>query len=231
MQKRNHVSQLLTNTIIILMIVALYLITNSPQKIVATNAWVKYRGDSSKNAVALQFAVYWNANSLSDTLAVLNENGVKATFFVSGEWAAKNPIELNEIYEQGHEIGTLGMYADSTNESIALNDLIWGLEQSINNIKAACGATVRLYYSGAVPALKASKAAKALDLDCIQCTIDLLCSRGSASDILERSRAANAGSIVHLTPTKEALAALPNIIAQYENLSLKITSTGELINR
>lgn len=231
MKKSNHVSQLLTNAIIILMIVSLYMITNSPQKIVATNTWIKYRGDSSKNSVALQFAVYWNANALNDTLKVLNENGVKATFFVSGEWAAKNPIALSEIYNQGHEIGTLGMYADSTNESIALNDLIWGLEQSISNIKAACGAKVRLYYSGSVPALKASKAAKALDLECIQCTIDLLCSRGSANDILERSRTANAGSIVHLTPTKEALLALPSIIAQYESSSLKITSTGELINK
>ena len=81
-----------------------------------------------------------------------------------------------------------------------------------------------------MPALKASKAAKALDLECIQCTIDLLCSRGSASDIVERSKTANAGSIVHLTPTKEALAALPDIIQLFRGSSLNILSTGELIN-
>lgn len=230
MKKKEHISQLLTNIIILIMIVALYLLTNSPQNIAATSTFIKYRGNSSRNAVALQFAVYWNASALYETLQVLDESGVKATFFVSGEWAARNPDTLKSIYERGHEIGTLGMYADSINEDIALNDLIWGLEQSIKNIKEACGTEPRLYYCGSMPALKASKAAKALDLECIQCTIDLLCSRGSASDIVERSKTANAGSIVHLTPTKEALAALPDIIQLFRGSSLNILSTGELIN-
>ena len=138
MKKKEHISQLLTNIIILIMIVALYLLTNSPQNIAATSTFIKYRGNSSRNAVALQFAVYWNASALDETLQVLDESGVKATFFVSGEWR-KEPDTLKSIYERGHEIGTLGMYADSINEDIALNDLIWGLEQSIKTLRKRAG--------------------------------------------------------------------------------------------
>lgn len=55
--------------------------------------------------VALTFDVAWNANDIGELLDILEQEGVKATFFVTGEWAKKNPEALRRIAESGHDLG------------------------------------------------------------------------------------------------------------------------------
>lgn len=58
---------------------------------------------------AITFDVNWcDPDYLPEILKVLDENEVKATFFVMGKWITyndENRNKLKEIYERGHEIG------------------------------------------------------------------------------------------------------------------------------
>ena len=49
-------------------------------------------------------------NALDDLLQLLNQRQIQATFFVLGILAKTNPEILTKIAEQGHEIGSHGMY-------------------------------------------------------------------------------------------------------------------------
>lgn len=66
------------------------------------------KGDDSYTKVALTFNISWGDEQVHDILTVLAENDVKATFFLSGEWAERHPQIVEKIVEQNHEIGMLG---------------------------------------------------------------------------------------------------------------------------
>ena len=72
-------------------------------------------------------------------LALLNQHNAKATFFVTGKFAEKNPEVLKEIAEQGHEIGNhswnhnsmIGMKFDEVKSEVestskAISDAVGG---------------------------------------------------------------------------------------------------------
>lgn len=63
---------------------------------------------SRKGAVALTFDDGPDPRYTPRVLDILNENGVKASFFVLGEKAAQNPELLARIVSEGHEIGNHG---------------------------------------------------------------------------------------------------------------------------
>lgn len=56
--------------------------------------------------VSLTFDCSWNDERTEEILKTLSSYQVKATFFVTGEWAEKYPESLLAIYEAGHEIGS-----------------------------------------------------------------------------------------------------------------------------
>ncbi len=66
------------------------------------------RGNTEKKQVALTFNISWGDKKIPEILSILKKDKVKATFFVSGEWAERHPQILTEIQEQGHELGMLG---------------------------------------------------------------------------------------------------------------------------
>src|SRR5699024_5630372 len=50
----------------------------------------------------------WGDTKVYDILKTLKKHDIRATFFVSGEWAERHPHILEEIAEEKHEIGMLG---------------------------------------------------------------------------------------------------------------------------
>jgi peptidoglycan/xylan/chitin deacetylase (PgdA/CDA1 family) len=46
----------------------------------------------------------WNADDIDKILEVLEQNNIKITFFMVGDWIDKNPEAVKKIYEAGHEI-------------------------------------------------------------------------------------------------------------------------------
>jgi len=57
------------------------------------------------DSVMLTFDDYGNSSQVKQILKVLAENGVKAMFFVQGDWAEKSPELIDQIRKAGHMIG------------------------------------------------------------------------------------------------------------------------------
>ncbi|WP_156289109.1 polysaccharide deacetylase family protein [Oceanobacillus salinisoli] len=64
-----------------------------------------YRGNPDKQMVSFLINVSWGTEYIPDILKVLNDNNVKATFFIEGKWAKDNAELVKMIDEQGHVIG------------------------------------------------------------------------------------------------------------------------------
>ncbi|MEI3613233.1 polysaccharide deacetylase family sporulation protein PdaB [Pseudogracilibacillus sp. SO30301A] len=66
------------------------------------------KGNIDENQLALTFNISWGEEKVFDILNVLKEQDVRATFFVSGEWAERHPQIIEKITEDKHELGMLG---------------------------------------------------------------------------------------------------------------------------
>jgi len=64
---------------------------------------------TDRRAVALTFDAGANAAGLPSILATLADQGVQATFFLTGRWAAANPAGVAAIRAGGHRIGNHSM--------------------------------------------------------------------------------------------------------------------------
>ncbi len=64
-----------------------------------------YQVEGLKSVVFLTFDLLWQKDHLEDILAFLDERGIKAIFFVTGEWIKKNHQEAQKIIDHGHQLG------------------------------------------------------------------------------------------------------------------------------
>lgn len=64
-----------------------------------------FRGHPDKEMVSLLINVSWGTEHIPEILEILNEQKVKATFFIEGKWAKEHTNLVQMIDEQGHLIG------------------------------------------------------------------------------------------------------------------------------
>lgn len=67
-----------------------------------------YSVETSEQVVALTFDSAWGTEDLPDILAILKKHHAPAAFFVTGEWAEKNPEAIRAIDQAGHELANHG---------------------------------------------------------------------------------------------------------------------------
>ncbi|PZD93715.1 hypothetical protein DNH61_22295 [Paenibacillus sambharensis] len=63
-----------------------------------------YRGNPNKPMAAIMINVAWGNEYLPDILNTLDEEKVKATFFLDGTWLSKNEELAKDIMNHGHEM-------------------------------------------------------------------------------------------------------------------------------
>lgn len=61
--------------------------------------------ETKEKKVALTFEAAWGNEDMARILEILKEQGVLATFFLTGEWVEKYPETVKAIQEAGHDIG------------------------------------------------------------------------------------------------------------------------------
>ncbi|HWS29151.1 MAG TPA: polysaccharide deacetylase family protein [Clostridia bacterium] len=217
------------NALLVFLIVTLYLVTGNPeaqQAMALSYGTPVYRGQA-EGKIAVEFAVSWNAQALTDILDTLKENDTCVTFAVSGEWAEGNPELLKRMYEDGHELATMGY---DPNKDGRLSWVTEDVRRSLEAIESGSGATVRVYYSGNRNIAVSSGAASALSLTQVICTSDLLCARGTAEDILARAlQSPIEGSIVLMQPTSEAAKALQGLIDAFQEKGIRLTTVKDVL--
>jgi peptidoglycan/xylan/chitin deacetylase (PgdA/CDA1 family) len=186
-----------------------------------------YSGNTQGERVSLMFNVYENTDNVLEIAEILKENGVNATFFVGGVWAAKNGDALVKLASDGFEIGNHGyMHRDHAK----LN-----YQQNIDEIKmtertAASYLSLlpdyrysRLFAppSGSIGA-NMFKAADAMGYKVIMWTRDTIDWRDHDVKLIY-SRAVKdiaAGDLILMHPTDCTVQALPQILAHIKNMGL-----------
>ena len=63
-----------------------------------------YNVQTNDKKVSLTMNCAWNADDVDKILEVLNQNNIKITFFMVGDWIEKYPEAVKKIYESGQEI-------------------------------------------------------------------------------------------------------------------------------
>lgn len=103
-----------------------------------------YRVSTNENKIALTFDVAWGNSDTQQIIDILNELNVKATFFITGEWASKYPDDVRAYFDNDHEIGNHS-YSHPYPTQISINDLISDTKKCENEIKKITGVTPALY--------------------------------------------------------------------------------------
>jgi len=90
---------------LVLCLMVFYIINGN---IIAVSGTVReipiYSVENDEGKVSITFDCAWEAHDIPEILRILKEKNVKATFFVVGEWARRNPEETRMIAEQGHDL-------------------------------------------------------------------------------------------------------------------------------
>ncbi len=193
---------------------------------------VYYMGSSQKNEVSLMINVYWGEEYLDDMLKILENNEVKATFFVGGLWVSKNPEMLEKIYSKGHEIGNHGFYHKNQDK---LN-LTQNKQEILNNhklVKEILGIDMNLFAppSGAY-SQNTTKAASELGYKTILWSKDTIDWRDKNTTLIKNRATKNLknGDLILMHPTKNTLQALQGIITNILSQNFKIVCVSHNIS-
>ncbi len=99
------------------------------------------RGD---NKIALTFDVAWENSNTQELIDILDENGAKATFFITGDWCDRYPDDVKAFHDAGHEIENHSDQHPHV-EGINVNDLINDTKECSRKIKMITGEEPTLY--------------------------------------------------------------------------------------
>ena len=103
-----------------------------------------YKVDTEEKKVALTMNCAWNADDIDKILEILEENNVKITFFMVGDWIEKYPEAVKKVYEAGHEIGTHSDTHPHVN-NLSYEENVKQLENSNDKIEKITGTRTNLY--------------------------------------------------------------------------------------
>lgn len=102
------------------------------------------RADTREPKIALTFNLTWGTLEPVDILNILQEKGVKATFFVGGTWAVHNPDLLKRIIADGHEVGTMGFKMQDLSKRMD-TEVAQSLKEGSRVIETALGKPPRFF--------------------------------------------------------------------------------------
>lgn len=222
-----------TNSIIVLILVALIVVAVPFSSSVATssNPNVIYNGDITQNKVSFMVNVYWGTEYIEDMLDVFDLYGVKTTFFVGGSWVAKNVEMAQEIYKRGHEIGNHG-YTHKDHDKISEQQNYDEIHKTHLLVSANLGVEMNLFAppSGAFNNTTIMVAGK-LGYRTIMWTHDTIDWRDKNTDLIFKRATKNLsnGDLVLMHPTKNTLEALGSILAYAQNNGFDVTTVSQTI--
>ena len=132
---------------LVLAVALIFWAVNSPAIVgasAATRELPIYNVQRDNKAVSLTFDAAWGNEDTQELIDILNSYGVKATFFLVGEWVDKYPESVQQLYDAGMEIGN---HSDSHPHMAKLSDKEIMNETAYCNekIQAITGEEVKLF--------------------------------------------------------------------------------------
>ncbi len=186
-------------------------------------------GDTSSNKISLMINVCWGEEYLADMLDILDEKGVKVTFFVGGVWAADNEELVIDMVERGHELGNHA-YSHKDHDKLTKESSKKEISTTHNLVKSICGKEMTLFAppSGAFNANTVA-AANELGYKTILWTRDTIDWRDQDENKITSRAVENAkgGDLILMHPTECTLKALGNIIDSLKGAGFSLVSVSE----
>ncbi len=195
-----------------------------------------YRGNQARPLYALMINLAWGDEYLPAMLKVMEEHGVRATFFVEGKWLEKDPARrglLQTIVGKGHEIGNHA-YSHRHLSRLPRPEIAREIRRGEEAIKKAVGIKTRYFtppygeYDQEV-----LEVAHELGYRTIMYSLDTVdWMRPGVDRILNRVvPKAHSGAIVLLHPTEQSPAALEAILIAFRDKGLLAVTVSELLSR
>lgn len=191
-----------------------------------------YTGDLNSRNVSLMINVYWGSEYIDPILEILDEKGIKATFFIGGLWASKESELLIKIFEHGHEIGNHGFY-HKEHKNLSLEKNQEEIYITHNLIKTLTGVEMNLFSPPSGSFSRTTlEVAKNLGYKTIMWTKDTVDWRDNDAN-LSFSRAVknlHGGDLILMHPTKATVLSLGEIIDFYVQKGFNLTTVSKNIS-
>lgn len=135
------------STVIILFVIA-FGVVNGNLETVVTSSNVRevpiYCVDTTEKKIALTINCAWNADDIDSILNTLEQNQVKITFFMVGDWVDKFPEAVKKISAAGHEIGNHSNTHPHVN-NLSETDNVKQIQECSDKIEKITGNKTTLY--------------------------------------------------------------------------------------
>ena len=195
----------------------------------ATTVVAQERDDK---VVSISFDASWGADKTIPILDILDQYGVKTTFFLVGGWVDKYPDMVKEIFARGHEIG------NHSNTHPQMSKL--GEEGIREELRMMSDKVEKL--TGVRPTLfrppygdyndRVIQVARAEGYEAVQWSIDSLDwkDRGT-QDIIKRCtyKVENGDIVLFHNDSNDIVNALPTVIQHYQGLGFTIIPVGQIV--
>lgn len=191
-----------------------------------------YYVQSEEKRVALSFDAAWGNEDTEQLISILEDAGIRATFFLVGDWAEKYPESLQALYDAGEEIGShSNTHPDMT--QCTQEVMQQELELANQRIAAVTGETPVLFrcpygaYDNTVVTT-----ARAAGMEVIQWNVDSLDWKGiSASEISANvlNKVVPGSIVLFHNAADHTPEALPGIIQSLQQQGYTFCTISELI--
>ncbi len=186
---------------------------------------------TTEKVIAFCINVAWGEEFLPDMLGILEDNGVKATFFFVGRWVKLFPDLVREISSGGHEIANHG-YTHSHPNQLGKDELRRLILDNDELLRSVAGRSSNLFappygeYNE-----KVLEVAGSLGFRTILWSIDTIdWQRPEPQVIVDRVlKKLHEGGIVLMHPTQPTVKALPIIINEVQKRGYRIVSLSDLL--
>lgn len=103
-----------------------------------------YSVDTDKKAVALGFNAAWDNEDIDELIEIFDTYGVRATFFVVGQWAEEFPESVKALHEHGHEVMNHS-YSHKDFANLSREEIIEEVEKASDVIESLTGVRPTLF--------------------------------------------------------------------------------------
>lgn len=190
-----------------------------------------YQGNSGEKAVAFCVNVDWGEEFLPEMLTVLKKEEAQVTFFVTGQWAEKNPDLLRQMHEAGHGIQNHG-YKHAHFNNLSGEDAREQIVKGGQIIKELTG-TTSVYFAPPYGEFNNNlvKAAENLNHKLIMWSVDTIdWQLPTAETIIKRvMNQIHSDAIILMHPTRPTAEALPELIIQIKKSGYQIKNLDQII--
>lgn len=164
--------------------------------------------------VSLMFNVYEHTDNVNKILDILDEYGVKSTFFIGGSWADDNVDCVRDIFRRGHEVASHG-YFHKDHSAMSEEANIEEIRPSVKLLNMICNTKVKLFAPPSGAFCEATlNACTSMGLRVIMWTRDTIDWRDKDAGLIYTRATKNlkSGEFVLMHPTDCTVEALPKIL-------------------